>query len=371
MRKYVSAISALLLLGCVGTFAETDIGVKGDEGGNATFYIYADQGDDAADKWSIVALAAGGMVVQQNGTTVFTFAATGNHTFANPTTNTLVTIQGFESSEARLLLQADQGDDADDDAMIAMGTDGNLDFRGTDGTNDVAVLDMSSGDLQIDGDLTITGNGLNTPGDLQITPTGTEVHINGGLAVGDTTAVGDNNAKIVGTLDQVGVATFTAESVHNGGIDADYITTDAAAGIDTKTAGTLPVGASTANRVELADAAVITDIEGPVVLSEEVNLVGTALNVTNAQPVTVEQGAYVLNGIGQADNFTNTITLVAPSAAGDLVYLMVATASSNLVAIADSGTVAASGGIELDGNDTAVLMAVDGSTWCLISESDN
>lgn len=100
-------------------------------------------------------------------------------------------------------------------------------------------------------------------------------------------------------------------------------------------------------------------------------LTANALNVTNSQPVTISRGAYTLTGIGQADNFTNTITLTAPAAAGELVFLTVATASSNLVSIADSGTVAASGAILLDGNDSALLIAVDGSTWCLVSESDN
>jgi|TARA_Y100000034_G_scaffold129586_1_gene186332 hypothetical protein len=97
----------------------------------------------------------------------------------------------------------------------------------------------------------------------------------------------------------------------------------------------------------------------------------TALSVTNGQAVTVAAGVYVVSGIGGADNTTNTITLVAPTVAGQKVTLLVATASTNLVAIADSGTVAASGGIELDGNDTAALQAVDTSTWCLLSESDN
>jgi hypothetical protein len=97
----------------------------------------------------------------------------------------------------------------------------------------------------------------------------------------------------------------------------------------------------------------------------------TALSVTNAQPVTVAAGVYVVSGTGQANNATNTITLVAPTAAGQSVTFIAATATSNLIAIADSGTVAASGTIELDGNDTAVLRAVDTSTWCLISESDN
>jgi hypothetical protein len=166
-------------------------------------------------------------------------------------------------------------------------------------------------------------------------------------------------------------------AIINGAVDADNVTVDADAGVDCQAAGTLELGAATADKVEVADASVETEIQGPLDVHEAADfdntftLSASALNVTNGQAITVSAGAYVLNGIGGADNSTNTVTLVAPAAAGELVYLMVATASSNLVAIADSGTVAASGGIELDGNDTAVLMGVDTSTWCLISESDN
>ena len=97
----------------------------------------------------------------------------------------------------------------------------------------------------------------------------------------------------------------------------------------------------------------------------------TALSVTNGQAVTVSAGVYIVSGIGGANDTTNTVTLVAPTAAGQKVTLIVATASSNLVTIADGTTVASSGAILLDGNDTAVLQAVDTSAWCLLSESDN
>jgi len=97
----------------------------------------------------------------------------------------------------------------------------------------------------------------------------------------------------------------------------------------------------------------------------------TALSVTNGQAITVSAGVYIVSGIGSANDATNTVTLVAPTAAGQKVTLIVATASTNLIAIADGTTVAASGGILLDFNDTAVLQAVDASTWCLLSEMDN
>lgn len=97
----------------------------------------------------------------------------------------------------------------------------------------------------------------------------------------------------------------------------------------------------------------------------------TALSVTNGQAVTVSAAIYVVSGIGSGNDETNTVTLVAPGVAGRTVTLLAATATTNLIQIADSGTVAASGAILLDGNDTAVLMSVDASTWLLVSESDN
>ena len=97
----------------------------------------------------------------------------------------------------------------------------------------------------------------------------------------------------------------------------------------------------------------------------------SSLNVTNGQAITVSSAVYVLNGIGGANDTTNTVTLAAPSVAGQKVTLLAAAGTTNLITIADSGTVAASGAILLDGNDTAVLQANGTNNWCLISESDN
>ena len=79
--------------------------------------------------------------------------------------------------------------------------------------------------------------------------------VGGALDVTGAATVGD-------TLAVTGVATFTAEAVFNLGLDADFITVDAGAGIDNKTAGALMVGASTATSVEIADTGVATDIQG-------------------------------------------------------------------------------------------------------------
>jgi len=89
----------------------------------------------------------------------------------------------------------------------------------------------------------------------------TTLTTSGAVTLGSTLGV-TGATTLSGTLAVTGVATFTAESVHNGGVDADYITTDAAAGIDTKTAGTLMVGAATATKIEAADVGVETEIQG-------------------------------------------------------------------------------------------------------------
>lgn len=101
----------------------------------------------------------------------------------------VLTIQGNETNEAYIALEADDGDDADDTARIAMGTDGTLDFRGTDGTNDVATLDMSTGDLVLDGDVTTGDDGF-IGDDLTVygTATTTNLSVIATLTLGDTTA---------------------------------------------------------------------------------------------------------------------------------------------------------------------------------------
>lgn len=120
----------------------------------------------------------------------------------------------------------------------------------------------------------------------------------------------------------------------------------------------------------IADTSAATH-SGAQTFSGTLTLASTALSVTNGQAITVAAGSYVLSGIGGANDTTNTVTLVAPTAAGQILYLAMATATTNLVTIADSTTVAASGAILLDANDTALFIAVDASTWALVSESDN
>lgn len=123
--------------------------------------------------------------------------------------------------------------------------------------------------------------------------------IGGQGAASVTTLSASGAANLQSTLAVAGVATFTAESVHNGGIDTDYVTVDAAAGIDTKTAGTLKVGESTATKVEIADTAVSTDVEGPLVAKEDIQ--SDELDAETATTLLIGKATATAVTIGASD----------------------------------------------------------------------
>lgn len=64
--------------------------------------------------------------------------------------------------------------------------------------------------------------------------------------------------------------------------------------------------------------------------------VGTQ-TVTNGQAVTLVLGINVLTSAGQADTYTNTITIANVASKGALYWLVNADASTNAIAIAKSG----------------------------------
>lgn len=59
--------------------------------------------------------------------------------------------------------------------------------------------------------------------------------------------------------------------------------------------------------------------------------------VTNGQAVTLTMGINVLTSAGQANTYTNTITLANVASAGALYWIVNADASTNAIAIAQSG----------------------------------
>ncbi|MDD5677125.1 MAG: hypothetical protein PHW60_03920 [Kiritimatiellae bacterium] len=63
----------------------------------------------------------------------------------------------------------------------------------------------------------------------------------------------------------------------------------------------------------------------------------TAQTVTNGQAVTLSPGINILTSIGQADTYTNTITLVNVAASNVAYWLVNADDSTNTVALAKTG----------------------------------
>ena len=92
---------------------------------------------------------------------------------------------------------------------------------------------------------------------------------------------------------------------------------------------------------------VSADVAGTVVDA------GTAITVTNGQAVALSGGKYFVTGVGSADNATNTLTVTV--AVGETASLIVSAVSSNLLKIADTGTVYLSGDWIADNNDTIDL----------------
>ena len=111
------------------------------------------------------------------------------------------------------------------------------------------------------------------------------------------------------------------------------------------------------------------DITGDV--AGDLSMSVTAANWTDGSTNTVAAGVHLISGTGGANDTTNTVVLANPAAAGDLVYIIMAATTTNLVTIADSGNVAASSAILLDANDSVTLVGATTSLWVEVSASDN
>jgi hypothetical protein len=109
-----------------------------------------------------------------------------------------------------------------------------------------------------------TGTTANTPGEATIV-----IDAQGSYGLAVTSGIVAIQAEIdcVGdmTLDPAG-----NDLVVDATIDATALTVDAAAGVDTKTAGTLKLGEATANKVEISATAVNVDVEGPLYAKEDI-----------------------------------------------------------------------------------------------------
>ena len=94
-----------------------------------------------------------------------------------------------------------------------------------------------------------------------------------------------------------------------------------------------------------------------------------SVTATNGSVITPTANIVKITASGQDDGYTNTVTLAAATD-GRRVTLIVLAASSNLVAIADSGTARLSGAAELGDDDVLELVGV-GTNWHQVGKSAN
>jgi hypothetical protein len=93
---------------------------------------------------------------------------------------------------------------------------------------------------------------------------------------------------------------------------------------------------------------------------------------TNGSSITLAAQVTVLTGTGMVNDQTNIVTIAQPYTVGGNYKLVVANASSNLVTIADDGTVMALGSSWVgDNGDTLELLAIATNEMVKISSSDN
>lgn len=123
-----------------------------------------------------------------------------------------------------------------------------------------------------------------------------------------------------------------------------------------------------ATDLTVADDATITD---DVTVGGLIAVTPTAANWTDGSTNSLVEGVYLISGTGGANDTTNTVVLANPAVAGAEVTIIMAAGTTNLITIADSGNVAASGAILLDANDVVVLQAATTSLWVEKGGSDN
>jgi len=170
--KWLLLVVALMFFGAF-VYAKPQVTIEGGEAANAWVRLYADDGDDANDKWALVSVASdNSLQFQLNGTVKLTIDTSGNLTqtgeasaligtsltLTNALSSTIATIWGGETNDAVCRLYADQGDDAADKWSIESETaDNDLSFV-QDTTEEFKV--ESDGDAKATGDLYALGGEL-------------------------------------------------------------------------------------------------------------------------------------------------------------------------------------------------------------------
>ena len=146
----------------------------------------------------------------------------------------------------------------------------------------------------------------------------------------------------------------------------DIIYTKASDGSTQLRLGT--TSACTVDDVTASDDLVVTD---DISVGGLVTVTPTAIAPTNGEAITVADTVYLAIPTGQANTYTNTVTLANPAVAGKLVTFVVGSTATNKLGLADSGNLALSAAFAGDANDSITLLAITASAWAEISRSSN
>ena len=194
-----------------GTFTGGDLYVKGAEGGAATLYLYSDEGDDSADKWTITTGTAGGSLsFKQDGTEELAISSAGQVTV---TGNLIVSGNEIKGAGGGTCMTLDGNDGSVSftgpvEAGANNVSGGSATFQGgdlivkTSANNEVFKIDNTNG-TGVDtgtmtGDFTITGSLTVNGGTTTISTTNLEVEDKLILiADGATTGAGANGAGLM------------------------------------------------------------------------------------------------------------------------------------------------------------------------------
>jgi len=148
--------------------------------------------------------------------------------------------------------------------------------------------------------------------------------------------------------DGAGTATLT--------VDAISVTTLTSSGAVSGTTGTF--------------SSTLTAQSGFTVSDGLVKLTPTSQTVTNGEEITVADGVLILTGSGMPNDNTNILT-IANGNIGDLVRIVVASDSTNLVGLADTGNLKLTAAFNGDNNDNITLYFAETNVLVELSRADN
>jgi len=200
------------------------------------------------------------------------------------------------------------------------------------------------------------------------------VAVGGSLTVSTNLVVG-GTATVTGAVTMASTLGVTGNITGSGAIDVDSVTTDAGAGVDTQAAGTLMVGAATANKVEIADTGVETEIQGTLDAQEAATFASTLgvtgnltvgsdkLIVTAASGNTVVGGTLGVAGAVTADDSVTIATNLIVGGTSTFTGAVTHVAAPVLTATTAATDVAATA------TNAPALVSADSPAWITVTIS--